>query len=397
MYRSMQSLLETLEKYDSSCKVVSHEKWRITGADSKWWILEYCGDEIVSCTNGYIRTTPAYQHLAISKQVSILYTILDWNKELKLFNDDEMILCKTRTFDCNSGIGRCPSDCRYRKSSKCCSKCLTCGSTLYLTDSGRIWCDNCGYIRSAEEKVVLNIKQWMCDVEKDNGSWLSIDNMDVNDHIYWAYSHVCEDDRNRKSWWRKLGLTEAMLYNLSSDYSISWKNENKDDIDWCLNRYNEFLNAIRQSEKDYSLINKNILSNEDPCVIAGLYLNRFKGKANDEWEDHSECHRGYETYEVVDSLLKRICRSSDVEQDINHTRFMVQMSLDDVTARTEIMDDVQLCEYIGNPYRRESFDIWDVTEFGKVYHCHYLGEQKGDLVEVVRDCDNKMVMSLYYV
>lgn len=77
-------------------------------------------------------------------------------------------------------------------------------------------------------------------------------------------------------------------------------------------------------------------------------------------------------------------------------KFLVQRISDDGSFFLSIMSANELCDYINmNDCYNESYEIWDMSEFGKARHCHYAGWQEGCLIEVIRDDDQQLVVSLY--
>jgi len=75
--------------------------------------------------------------------------------------------------------------------------------------------------------------------------------------------------------------------------------------------------------------------------------------------------------------------------------YLVQSISSDGESFSRLMNQGQLCDYINMAdCHGESYDIWDVTIPSKVRHCRFAGYQ-GALIEVVRDDDGKVVVSLY--
>lgn len=83
------------------------------------------------------------------------------------------------------------------------------------------------------------------------------------------------------------------------------------------------------------------------------------------------------------------------ENEPQESTFLVQRIIDDRTFAT-IMNPCELVDYINmSDCHNESYDIWDATVPGKVRHCHYKGWQQGCLIEVVRDDDQKLLVSMF--
>ena len=76
--------------------------------------------------------------------------------------------------------------------------------------------------------------------------------------------------------------------------------------------------------------------------------------------------------------------------------FLVQRKLCDETISATLMEGPDLCEYICmDDCHGEQYEIWDVTTYGEMYKCHYVGWQPNCLIEVRRDFDNKIVLSMH--
>lgn len=76
--------------------------------------------------------------------------------------------------------------------------------------------------------------------------------------------------------------------------------------------------------------------------------------------------------------------------------FLVQRIFDDGTKFASLMDEHDLCEYLCmDDCHNEQYEIWDVTIHGEIYKCHYVGWQPNCLIEVRRDFDNKVVLSMH--
>lgn len=88
------------------------------------------------------------------------------------------------------------------------------------------------------------------------------------------------------------------------------------------------------------------------------------------------------------------CSISNSNED--HPVFLVQRKLDGGEIIASLMESSDLCEYICmDDCHGEEYEIWDVTTYGEVYKCHYKGWQPDCLIEVVRDFDEKLVLSMY--
>ena len=77
--------------------------------------------------------------------------------------------------------------------------------------------------------------------------------------------------------------------------------------------------------------------------------------------------------------------------------YLVQSISDDGTSFNRIMNQYELCNYMNmlDCYPEELVAIWDITIPGKVRKCTYKGWQPNCLIEVVREDDDKLVISLY--
>ena len=81
------------------------------------------------------------------------------------------------------------------------------------------------------------------------------------------------------------------------------------------------------------------------------------------------------------------------------TLFLVQRIIDynsdDEFRTSSLMTLSELVHYIDmQDYCYERYDIWEVTEFGKMIHLHYVGWQPGCLIEFATD-DGTVVHSGY--
>ena len=72
--------------------------------------------------------------------------------------------------------------------------------------------------------------------------------------------------------------------------------------------------------------------------------------------------------------------------------YLVQSTSDDGTSFNRIMNQYELCNYLNmlDCYPEELAAIWDITIPGKVRKC-----TPNCLIEVVREDDDKLVISLY--
>ncbi len=95
-------------------------------------------------------------------------------------------------------------------------------------------------------------------------------------------------------------------------------------------------------------------------------------------------------------LTDKECPHSAEDLVDNSSVFLVQRKLDDGTTTGSLMQSQELCDYICmDDCHNEEYTIWDITHYGEVYQCHYVGWQPGCLIEVRRDFDQKIVLSLY--
>lgn len=74
---------------------------------------------------------------------------------------------------------------------------------------------------------------------------------------------------------------------------------------------------------------------------------------------------------------------------------IVDIDTEDEYRTSTLMTPDELVHYIDmQDYCSESYDIYDVTEFGKVVHIHYVGWQPMCLIEFATD-DGTIVLSGY--
>ena len=76
--------------------------------------------------------------------------------------------------------------------------------------------------------------------------------------------------------------------------------------------------------------------------------------------------------------------------------YLVQMLFDDGESSARLMNERELIDFVNmdDCYSEIEYEVYDVSVFGKINQLHYVGWQKGCLIELA-DNDGNIVVSGY--